>query len=71
MCLIFLVTAAIIAAIVMKIAGVGEDKVKLPGPKDVRLPFTLRSRFLKSDPNKLIHSSLLKVFQATAIMLVL
>jgi hypothetical protein len=52
MCLIFLVTAAIIAAIVMKIAGVGEDKVKLPGPNDVRLPFTLRSQFLKSNPNK-------------------
>jgi hypothetical protein len=37
MCLIFLVTAAIIAAIVMKITGVGDKKVKLPGRDDVRL----------------------------------
>lgn len=36
MCLIFLVVAAIIAAIVLKITGVGDDVVKLPGPENVR-----------------------------------
>lgn len=34
MCLIALVALTIIAAIVMKITGVGGDKIKLPGPKD-------------------------------------
>jgi hypothetical protein len=36
MCLVFLVAAAIVAAIVMKVTGIGGDKVKLPGPDKVR-----------------------------------
>ena len=34
MCLIFLVAAAVVAAIVMKIVGVGDGAVKLPGKGD-------------------------------------
>jgi hypothetical protein len=37
MCLVFLVVAGIIAAVAMKLTGVGDDVVNLPGPKDVRL----------------------------------
>ena len=34
MCLVFLVTAGIVAAIAMKISNVHDDVAKLPGPED-------------------------------------
>lgn len=39
MCLVFLVAAGIVTAIAMKILGVGDDGIDLPGPQndDVRL----------------------------------
>ena len=57
MCLIFLVVAAIIAAIVLKITGVGDDVVKLPGPENVSPthPFVLHAPSRFAPPLRLLR----------------